>query len=151
MGKWKTVVEDLGLASTWSFTSPAQKDRIDLAESHLNHPLPEELAALLLETNGIQDTKNGTRVVWDLEKIKQDNAFLRTNPDMRELYMSFDSLLFFGDNGGGDQFGIALTGTGMEVFAWDHENDSRICVASGLGQYLERSAKGDGPDWFRDL
>lgn len=63
--------------------------------------------------------------------------------------MSFDSLLFFGDNGGGDQFGFARTGTGMDIFVWDHENDSRMWVASGLGPYLESVAKADGPDWFR--
>lgn len=60
------------------------------------------------------------------------------------LYMPFDPLLFFGDNGGGDQFAFVLTPERPDIFVWDHENDSRLWAARGLEDYLHRSLAGDG-------
>ncbi|KAK2762188.1 hypothetical protein FQN54_001197 [Arachnomyces sp. PD_36] len=148
MGEWKTLISRLDTEAGWSLSPPAEKNNIKSTETTLNHPLPADLSALLLETNGINDTVNYTTVIWDVERIKTDNQFLRTDSSMQELYMPFESLLFFGDFGNGDLFGYARTGTGNEIFVWDHENDSRVWVASGLEQYLERTAEAAGDDWY---
>lgn len=50
--------------------------------------------------------------------------------------MSFDQLLFFADAGNGDQFAFSMLGR-FDVFAWDHETDSRTNVAPDLATYLE--------------
>ncbi|MEU8783452.1 SMI1/KNR4 family protein [Streptomyces sp. NPDC048637] len=143
---WREFISRLGLG--WELTDPARQDDIAAVEEVLRHPFPDDLKALLLESDGVRDDLGGG-VVWDLKRIREDNSFLRTDASIGELYMPFDSLLFFGDNGGGDQFAFARTGTGTNVYVWDHEDDSRRCVANGLDQYLQRTAQADTPDWFR--
>ena len=54
--------------------------------------------------------------------------------------MPFDPLLFFGDAGNGDQFAYAIHEAQVrrnDIFAWDHETDSRTWVAPSLERYLE--------------
>nr|WP_329202312.1 MULTISPECIES: SMI1/KNR4 family protein [unclassified Streptomyces] len=66
-----------------------------------------------------------------------------------QLYMPFDALLFFGDNGGGDQFAFVQTPRRPDVFVWEHETDSRRWVAGDLRDYLGRSLAAGGDDWYR--
>ncbi|MFC8033052.1 hypothetical protein ACFUVU_09590 [Streptomyces griseoincarnatus] len=47
--------------------------------------------------------------------------------------MPFDSLLFFGDNGGGDQFALVVAQERDDVFVWDHETGSRMWAGSPGG------------------
>ncbi|MFJ9181105.1 SMI1/KNR4 family protein [Streptomyces sp. NPDC102360] len=145
---WKELINRLGVE--WELADPALQDDIAAVEAALRHPFPDDLKALLSESNGVRDEFGGG-VVWDLQRIQEDNTFLRTDESIRELYMPFDSLLFFGDNGGGDQFAFARTGTGTNIYVWDHENDSRMNVADGMEQYLNRTAQAADPDWFRHL
>lgn len=44
--------------------------------------------------------------------------------------MPFDSLLFFGDNGGGDQFALVVAPERDDIFVWGHETDA-VCGAPG--------------------
>jgi hypothetical protein len=39
-----------------------------------------------------------------VQEIIERNTEFRQSADFAELYMSFDQLMFMGDNGGGDQF-----------------------------------------------
>lgn len=75
-----------------------------------------------------------------MERIIADNPAFRANTHFARAYMPFDPLLFFADAGNGDQFAFAITIEGIrrsDVFAWDHENDSRRWVAPSLAKYLE--------------
>jgi hypothetical protein len=117
---------------------------VELAESELGIRLPLELAEFLLESDGIVAV-NGVNLVWPLRRIVDDNLAFRANEDFRELYMPFDPLLFFGEAGSGDQFAyVVLAGEvrAPDIYAWDHENDSRYWVASGLRQFIERCVDG---------
>lgn len=62
--------------------------------------------------------------------------------------MPFDSLVFFGDNGGGDQFAFARLPDRPDVFVWEHETDSRYVVAGSLAQYVTLSLESGGEDWY---
>ncbi|MEV6109751.1 hypothetical protein AB0M28_34335 [Streptomyces sp. NPDC051940] len=62
--------------------------------------------------------------------------------------MPFEPLMFFGDNGGGDQFAFVRTPERDEVFVWDHETDGRYLAEYSLEQYLERALREKG-DWYR--
>jgi hypothetical protein len=101
--------------------------------------LPEELRTLLEEADGIVG-EYGLGVVWPIARIIEDNLTFRGSKEFRDLYMPFDCLLFFGDAGNGDQFAYSLAGGEIrrdDIFAWDHENDSRTWVAPSLSTYLE--------------
>ena len=127
---------------------PAAPDALAAVEEQLGHPLPEALRQLLLETDGIE-ADYGTEVSWTAGKILVENRSFRSNEEFRGLYMPFDPLMFFGDNGGGDQFAFVRTPDRDDVFVWDHETDSRIWVAPSLEQYLRSALGSNGDDWYR--
>ena len=111
-----------------------------LAEKALGVALPSELRELLLETNGVSASEYGPLLVWNIERIEKDNLDFRSFADFRDLYMPFDNLLFFGDNGGGDQFGYAILNGVIrrpDIYRWNHENDAREHAAYSLARYFE--------------
>lgn len=81
-------------------------------------------------------------LLWDTTRIGHDNSAFRSDEVFREIYMSFDDLVFFADAGNGDQFGISLRGP-QDVFVWNHEDDSRRWVASTPTEYLTRWLSGE--------
>lgn len=86
-----------------------------------------------------------SEMIWPAAEIERRNREFRANPDFRSLYMPFDHLLFFGDDGGGDQFAFAIDADGeirkLDVFRWEHESDSRSWFAGRLEQFFERISR----------
>jgi hypothetical protein len=125
-------------------TDGVSAQALQVAEVDLGVPLPRGLRELLSETDGVMG-EYGLNLIWPLQRIVADNQAFRTNEDFRQLYMPFDPLLFFGDAGNGDQFAFVIRGgqvRSSDIFAWDHENDSRYWVAPDLRQFLEWWASG---------
>lgn len=139
---WKEIVR-----RCWTehqFFPGCSTQQIEEAGDRLSIQLPPELRELLCESNGVHGPF-GLGLVWPLERIVEVNASFRANADFRELYMPFDSLLFFADAGNGDQFAFALNNGRVrrpDIYAWNHEDDSRIWVAPSLQQYIDWSACG---------
>jgi hypothetical protein len=134
---WRELIERFSGSHT--FRPPASETRLRAVEASLGVALPDELRDLLLESDGVLG-EYGLGLVWSLERIDADNRKFRRYPDFRELYMPFDTLLFFADAGNGDQFAFAILEGVVpksDVFAWDHEDDSRTLVAPSLAKYLE--------------
>ncbi|MER5257378.1 SMI1/KNR4 family protein [Streptomyces sp. NPDC002855] len=126
---------------------PATSEALAEAERVLGQPLPEDLASLLRECNGVRG-HYGTDVVWSAERITEENAAFRASADFTTLYMPFEPLMFFGDNSGGDQFAFIRIPPRDDVFVWDHETDGRSWAANGLDDYLRRALEDSG-DWWR--
>jgi SMI1/KNR4 family protein SUKH-1 len=120
-----------------SFRPPASAQAIQRCQEALGQRLPHDLAELLRETNGV-DGEYGLGLVWPIERIQRDNLTLRRSPDLATLYTPFEPMLFFADAGNGDQFAFVIRDRPADVFAWDHETDSRTMVAPSLATYLER-------------
>ncbi|GAB3177678.1 SMI1/KNR4 family protein [Streptomyces incanus] len=142
---WKEVAAEA--LPEVEFRAPVDATALAEAERRLGRGLPAQLTALLMETNGMVG-EYGTDVVWSLDRIVEQNLLFWSPDTFPGLYMPFDPLLFFGDNGGGDQFAFVLTPERPDIFVWDHENDSRLWAARELEDYLHRSLAGDG-DWYR--
>ncbi len=66
---------------------------------------------------------------------------MRMTVAFKELYMPFDHLVFFGEDGGGDLFAFAVHADGRnhkdDIYRWDHETDGRSWYAACLEQFLE--------------
>lgn len=129
-----------------TFRPPVDRAALAAAEQRLGRGLPAQLAALLLETDGVVGAY-AKGVVWSLDRIVEQNLLFWAPDAFPGLYMPFDPLLFFGDNGGGDQFAFVLTPERPDIFVWDHETDSRLWAARELEDYLHRSVA-DGGDWW---
>jgi hypothetical protein len=131
---WRELVLELTPDAT--FDPPVTPAAIREAEEALSQPLPIAFRDLLMETNGVRG-EYGLGLVWTLQRIVSDNVAFRTSADFAGLYMPFGPLLFFADAGNGDQFAFLSPPVERDdVFAWDHESDSRRWVAANLEMYL---------------
>jgi hypothetical protein len=138
-GIWRELVHRL--TSDGQFQPPATTSQIAAASRALGGALPHDLSSLLLESNGIVG-RYGLALVWPVERIEADNLAFRVNADFRELYMPFDHLLFFGEDGSGDQYAFRILAGSVQwdnVYQWVHENDSREWFAGDLRDYLARA------------
>ena len=120
--------------------APAAEEELQQVEAAVGVALPEHLREFLLETNGVRD-RTGAAVIWSAAEICVKNLYFRDSDGWEDLYMPFDHLLFFGDNGGGDQFAYPIQVGGSinnyDVFRWVHETDAREWYAARLEQFLE--------------
>jgi SMI1-KNR4 cell-wall len=130
------------------FSSGAAEELLEAVEQDLGMRTPDDLKELLRQSNGVLD-RNGVGVIWSAERIMRDNRTFRSCPDFEDLYMSFEPLLFFADNGGGDQFAYVVKPSRFDIFVWDHESDGRWWVADGLSEYLTRRLPNPGDEWYR--
>ena len=129
------------------FDPPAPEAAILEAEQGLGVELPGELRSLLAETNGVKESMElpggATEIgylIWPVERIKEDNLKFRKELNYGQIYMPFDHLVFFADAGNGDQFAYAVLDGQVrrsDIFAWNHEDDSRKWVAPSLKTFVE--------------
>jgi hypothetical protein len=137
MQDWRSFLARFSPALT--LRDPATPEMLFSACDSLGHGLSEQLETLLTSTNGVLGEYE-LGLVWPISRIAADNVAFRTNEQFKELYMPFDSLLFFGDAGNGDQFALPLQGgqiRNLDVFVWNHEDDSRKWIAPSLRGFLE--------------
>jgi hypothetical protein len=135
-GMWRSQIEKL--TGSAEFAPPAASAVLAALEAKLDLALPKALRALLAESNGVLG-EYALGLVWPAERIVEDNLSFRLRAEFKDLYMPFDSLLFFADAGNGDQFAFAILNGHIQrddVFAWNHEDDSRTWVAPSLDKYL---------------
>ncbi len=141
---WRQLIDSKSDAC--AFRLPALEAEIAHTESALGITLPAELRSLLAESNGVSDHYGGG-LIWSAEQIKRVNLEFRETASFRELYMSFESLLFFADAGDGNQFAYPIRAGEVrcpDIFVWEHETDSRRWYASSLESYVtQRIAGGD--------
>ena len=143
MTMWRELIQELG--EDVGFDPPASSLQVAEVEEALQVALPNDLKELLREANGVW-ALYGTALVWSTERIIKENLEYRTFPNFKELYMPFDPLLFFGDEGNGDLYAfLILAGKirGSNIFLWDHETGSRRWYAFGLQRYLEMRIAAD--------
>ncbi|MGW0206668.1 SMI1/KNR4 family protein [Streptomyces sp. NPDC003233] len=144
---WTEIIQ--GISPEATLRGAEEETVLAELEAALGCRIPSDLRSLLLEVGGVSG-RYGLPVVWGAREILQENRELRNSPDLKQLYMSFDPILFFGGGPGGDLFGfVREPERDDDVFVWDHESDGRWRVAFSLQQYLERSLGGPGGDWFR--
>jgi hypothetical protein len=141
---WKKYVATL--TDDVSFGPLAGKKGFSDAENELGLALPDDLKLLLQECDGVV-ADYGAEIVWSTMEMRRRNQEIRSADGFRCLYMPFENLLFFGDDGGGDLFAFAVQANGAinrpDIFRWDHETDARNWFASDLRDFFGRRL-GDG-------
>ncbi len=151
---WKSYITDLYLKDervdleiTPIFSGPTSIEAITTVEQKLCISFPDELNLLLLATNGVCESMKTDKwegeigyLLWPLERIEKENLFFRSHEDYLDIYMPFDNLLFIADAGNGDNFGYSILNGKIRrtsIYAWNHENDSRVCVAPSLWVFVQ--------------
>jgi hypothetical protein len=115
------------------FAEGATKEQISKVELGFGVQLPESLASLLSESNGVQ-VSFGQHLIWNTDEI------LRANH--REQYdQEASNMLFFGDAGvDGIWFGFEVIGghtANNQVYAWYPIDKRRELKAPSLRQFIE--------------
>ena len=133
---WKEFINSI--TKEQHFKDPATSE-IEEIQRKLDVVLPDELAALLTETNGVSDDYGS--LIWPTSVIIKDNLFFRNFEDYRDCYMPLDNLFFFSDAGNGDLFCYAILKNGKieksDIYVWNHEDDSRTWVAASLKDFIK--------------
>ncbi|MBI1259153.1 MAG: hypothetical protein GC204_16915 [Chloroflexi bacterium] len=145
MSKWHELLANYAADLKWQH--PATEEAIASVEAALNMQLPPSLKSFLLESNGLDDDSSYTQLVWPVEKIHTENLQMRSDLDLAQRCMTFDSLLFFGNPWiDGIRFGFPISAAGYvseKIFAWYPIEDSRPCIEWSLERYLTRWLSGD--------
>lgn len=103
---------------------------------------PDELLHFYRQTNGLGEWLDGMEIgelIWNLERLSEENQHYRTAPLFKDIYLPFDSLLFFGASGMGDLFGYLVENKKVKddgIWVWNHEDDSREPVAPNLESFV---------------
>lgn len=138
---WKPLIKKA--ASDAEFNEPASEQQLAAVEQALGVQLPQDLRELLLDSDGVR-ANYGAEVIWSSLEIQRQNKTYRSEMDFKELYMPFDHLLFFGEDGGGDLFAYAIQADGRihnrDIFRWNHESDERLWSANCLEIFFDRKA-----------
>ena len=148
---WRKLIDCISLDRETMFLFKDKISQITLSNLRTQfslQELPLELTELFEQTDGIDETLNGKKIgelIWTAQKVIDTNLEFRNNVNFKELYMSFDQLLFFSDVGNGNMFAF-ITLNGLfernDIFVWNHETDSRTWVASDLKTFIEWQLQG---------
>jgi hypothetical protein len=68
----------------------------------------------------------------DRHRVVSDNIQFRSNSDFANLYMPFDAVLFFGDDGGGDQYAYGI---------WPAESNTGMCTRGSSSMSVQLAAE----------
>ena len=134
---WRELIQSI--SDDFEFSQGASEQPLSKAESTLGLILPTELRKLLTETNGVEQRSAYLLFLLPVERIEKDNLEMR-NSSALSFYMPFDNILFFADAGNGDKFGFPISREGKigkDIFAWNHENDSRSWCAPSLKLFIQ--------------
>jgi hypothetical protein len=116
--------------------APALSPELAATEAALGTKLPAELRAILAATNGVRTID--AIPIWPTRTIVESNRLFRE--ELADVYMPFDSLLFFGDNGKGDHYAYRIVRGEVDegnVYCWHHQTDSRVWLSFTIEQLLE--------------
>lgn len=134
---WKKYVSSI--SKDYQFKAPATKNELQVIQEELNVELPMALAELYSETNGVYGDY-GVSYIWSTQQLVKENMFFRTLHEYRDSMMPLHNFLFFSDAGNGDLFGYSLLNGRVHddnIYVWNHEDDSRIVIASSLEEFIE--------------
>jgi hypothetical protein len=136
---WKSFIASL--AGDAEFQPGASEAQILAAEKAGGIPFPGQLRSLLMESDGVR-ADNLADLIWSCRQLAELNNEFRRREGFRDLYMPFNNLFFFGDDGGGNQFAFGIVAAGKivndAIYRWEHETDGRVWFSRDLRQYLER-------------
>lgn len=130
---WQRVAEEIGLCAV---AHPLGGFAVREAEKALGCRLSDSLRDLYAQTNGLLD-EWGYAYVLSISDLVERNRQFRSQ--YGNLYMSFDDLVVFGQLGNGDMFfQPSIPEANDNVFAWDHEDDSRTWYARDVEDAIRR-------------
>jgi len=138
---YRELIEKLTKGIQWAnVQDPCSEDEIQSAEAYVGFAFPEELKALLRETNGDN---------WFLLSAERIAEHVKTNREIFPEYLEPDEFeekvnrfVFFATNGCGDYYCYCLKEDGeadtSEICIWLHETGEKFKVADDIRMLITR-------------
>ena len=138
---YKELLEKLTAGNRWAKVQPpCPEEDIQKVEKYVGFPFPEELKALLRETNG-----DG----WFLLSAERIQEHVKTNQEIYPEYLEPDEFeekvnrfVYFATNGCGDYYGYRVLENGMTddsaIYVWEHELFETREVAKDITDLITR-------------
>lgn len=119
---------------------PCPENEIENAEEYVGFEFPEELKALLRETNGNRDfLLSAERIV---STVKTNREFYTEYFDEEEFEEKINCFLPFATNGCGDYYGYRILENGetdsSAIYIWEHELFEIRKVAKNISQLISK-------------
>lgn len=134
---WKDYLSSI--SKECQFKASATETDILTIKKELNINMPEKLAELYKETNGVFGNY-GISLIWSTEQIVKENLSFRAIHEYRDSMMPLDTFLFFSDAGNGDLFGYSIVNGRIqneEIYVWNHEENSWRVIAPSLEDFIK--------------
>ena len=125
----------------YTLYNPIRAQEIYFVQRALDVEFPAVLTALLQELNGGRDS-DGQCVLWDIARIEKGNQELRQST----AHMPVHHLLFFAEDASRNLYAFPIIKKAVKqdrVYVWRRDDDSRICVASTLAEFLQQWLTGN--------
>lgn len=139
---YRALIAELIQNHNWAkLQKPCTENEIAAAEKDVGYPFPEELKALLRETNGDH---------WFLlsaaeisERVRLNREILAEAFDDIEMFLEkVDRHIFFATNGCGDYYGYRVLPDGnvdtTAIYMWEHETFDHKIVAKDIPNLITK-------------
>ena len=139
---YRERIQEAAKGIRWSkVQAPCPERKIREAEEIVGFPFPEELKALLRETDGDRYLLLSAEQIMETVKIHRE-ILVEAFEDREEYQEKVDRHIFFATNGCGDYYcyRVRLDGTVEDtaIYLWEHEDFSVREVAKDLVDLIEK-------------
>lgn len=120
---------------------PCPEEEIAKAERFVGYPFPEELKALLRETNGERWLFLSAEEIMQNVQLNRE-ILAEAFDDPEEFNEKVDRHIFFATNGCGDYYCYRVLPSGevdaTAIYRWEHETFDRVLVAKDIPDLMRR-------------
>lgn len=121
----------------WALQPSCLESEIAKAEAYIGHRFPDELRALLRETNGDRFLLLSADEM--VEHVRINREVLAENLD-EDVYAETENFIFFATNGIGDYYCYKTLDNGdtdeSAIYIWEHETFEYHKVATDLAELI---------------
>lgn len=121
------------------FNPPLSEEWIDKGLAELEVIINPELKSLLLETDGLYDSKQFLWIIWNVRDLSVYNMAMRNDKKFADKGYKFDNIFFISNSGkAGILFGFPIVNNMLSDFMilWFPENNKRIVLYYNLKTYI---------------
>ncbi|MDO4740775.1 MAG: SMI1/KNR4 family protein [Eubacteriales bacterium] len=138
---YRELIAELIRGNRWArLQEPCPEEELDAAEAYVGFAFPEELKALLRETNGDRDLLMSARQI--IETVQNMREIFPEAMEPDEFEEKINRHVFFAGNGCGDYYCYRVLPNGetddSAVYIWEHELFETRRAADNIAELIVR-------------
>ena len=143
---YRELISELTKNHDWAqLRAPCPESDIDKAEKYVGYTFPDELKALLRETNGDRWLLMSAKDI--IENVERNRNILAEYFELDEFLEKVDRHIFFATNGCGDYYCYRIPQNGetdtTAIYLWEHELFENRAVAENMADLIVKYYGGE--------